>query len=96
MQIFQRKGHRAVMKVSAGSLICDIGPVHNDVAEQDFKATMTKWCGVFFRKKANRFTTVFERDGIYLWQRYTKSMDQKAVYADLCNLGMKASLCCGK
>jgi len=74
----------------------DVGSVHDDVAGQDFKATMPEWCRVGFGKKANRFTTVLERDGIYLRQRYTNSMYQKPVYADLCNLGIKTSLCCGK
>src|SRR5215472_1823261 len=84
------------MKVSVRSLMCDVGPVHDDVAGQDFKAAMPEWCRAGFGKKANRLTTVLERDGIYLRQRYTDSMHQKPVYADLCNLGMKTSFRRGK
>jgi hypothetical protein len=86
----------AVTKVSARSLMSDVAPVHGDVAGQDFKVTMPEWCRVGFGKKANRFTTVLERDGIHPRQRYTSSMYQNPVYADLCNLGMKTSLCSGK
>lgn len=95
IQVIIRKRHRAVLKVSARSLMRDVGPVHDDVAGQDVKATMPEWCRVGFGKKANRLTTALDRDGIYLWQRYTNSMYQKLVYADLCNLGMKTSLRCG-
>jgi hypothetical protein len=32
------------MKVSVGSLMCDVEPVHDDVAGQDFQATvLTRW-----------------------------------------------------
>ncbi|OAF02977.1 hypothetical protein AYJ54_25625 [Bradyrhizobium centrolobii] len=40
IQIIHRKRYRAIMKVSVRSLMYDVEPVHDDVAGQDFQATV--------------------------------------------------------
>ena len=70
----------------------DVAPVDDDVAGQDLQATVQEWRRTGFGKKTNRSAARLDCDGIDLREGYMKSLNQKPVHGDLCNLGMETSL----
>src|SRR5437870_9170186 len=92
IQIINRKRQCSKLKISVGSLMYDVAPVHDDVARQNLQATVQEWRRTGVGEKANRSTAGLDCDGIDLWQGYVKSLNHEPVHADLCDLGMETSL----
>src|ERR1700730_8129584 len=96
IQVIDRQRHRTKMIVSAGSLMRDVKPVDDDVAGQNFEATVLERGRIGFDKKADRSPAGSACDGADLWQGYMETLHPEPVHADLRNFDLKISALCGE